>query len=220
MFIGNKEKIILPVLFLLILPFWLFSQENLTENHRNINQALKQYRTICSLDSNNFAAYNNLGNCYFLKSDLDSAETCYLAAEQILDSLEIYHQTADTAKLKLIQKHHAGVLLNLGTLYTAANEEEKAFEMYGQVVHDSTDFEKVCELLGLPLAKADYVLGQKPNISAAKVKSMVTKTAKKKLKPKKTQSKTKTKRKKKSRNTVRKGTKPEGEVSDVFYWIY
>lgn len=207
------------IIFLLFIPILVDAQEKKTKAPTNLDEASKWYGRACDLDPGNYAAFNNLGNVYFLKGFLDSAETYYLQANSILDSLESYYHKADTNKYKEIYKIHEGVLLNLGTLYAAADTEEAAYEMYSKVVTDSSDIPKVRVLLGLPFEEVDYTLAKKPDISAAKVEFLISKIIKKGKKQKdKKQTKSK-KKKKESKILVRKGTKPKGKVIDVFYWI-
>jgi len=220
----NHKRIRFIIVLSLLIPFMLKAQQNESNALNNLDKSYQLYKSILKIDSNNYAAFNNIGNICFLKGILDSAETSYLRAITILDdSLNIYDNSGDRHNFNLIQKHQEGILLNLGTLYSAIDSAEKAYEMYSKVVKDSSDIPKVRKLLGLPFEKEDNTLARKPDISAAKVEFMISETAKKGKEKKKDEPKEKkpdAKGKKVTKNLVRKGTKPEGKVTDVFYWIY
>lgn len=206
------------IVFVVMVPIVLYSQE---ENRTAQNDALTQYKIICSLDSNNYGALNNLGNTYFLLGYLDSAEVCYVQAEKILDSLEYYYQPIDTAKLTEIRRHHEGVYLNLGTLYTAVEDTLLAHETYSKVVKDPKDLIKVEKLLGISFGGVDHKQAKSPDITVNKIKHEISKVAKKQTgkQTKSGKKKEKPKGKKVSKVLGVKRVQPKGKVTDVFYWI-
>ena len=144
-----------------------------------------------------------------------------------MDSLGTYYRLHDTLKYQEIHKHHEGVLLNLGTLYIAAGQDEQALEMYARVVPDESDLPKAYGLLGF--SNDDEIDSSlKPQeISVAKVKYMLSEAPKKKKKDsekekaKPNDSKEKPpKGKKTSKNLVRKGVvKLDRPFFDVLYVI-
>lgn len=162
--------------------------------------AKNHFQTILAKDSSNYYALNNLGNVLFLKGNLDSAQYLYQQA--------LKHATAD-------QKD--GVFLNLGLLYSAADFEDMAVGCFEQVMDDSTDYKKVCDLLGITylyddLAKAEELKKTK-KVDKKKVSKLSNKAMKKKGKKSKPP-------KEKLVNLGSKGQKPADEIENIFYWAF
>jgi Flp pilus assembly protein TadD len=96
-------------------------------------KAEQELRLVLTRDPKNFAAYNNLGNVYFLQGNLDSAEVNYFKALPWATSPD----------------DNLGVRLNLGALFYFADSQAVAEEIISPALSDSSDLDRVEQLLGL-----------------------------------------------------------------------
>lgn len=169
-------------------------------NLNDIENAEKHLQYLLAIDSTNFVALNNIGNLFFMKGDLNSAEFYYQKALNYAEG-----------------EHKDGANLNLGLLYAAADQDSIAIELFAQVMQDSNDYRRIGDLLGISieenqLAKADELKPQK-KIDKIAVKQLAFKAQKKK-----TPSKVK---KIESKKTIGdKGFLPKEEIENIFYWAY
>lgn len=169
----------------------------ITYAHRNnFEKARYHFQQLLLTDSANFFALNNLGNLFFMEGNLDSAQLYYLKA-------------LDYAKDK------DGIYLNLGLVYAAANLDSEAVDMFTQVMQDSTDYQKISDLLGIKIQKDDLIksakLEMKKKVSSTTV-IKITDKARKKQKP--------TKKKESKKTLGDKGSLPKNEIENVFYWAF
>lgn len=165
----------------------------------DIENSKKHFQRLLAKDSTDFFALNNLGNLFFMKGNLDSAKFYYEEASTYAEG-----------------KDKDGIHLNLGLIYAAAGLDSEAVDMFTQVMQDSTDYQKIGDLLGITIQEEDLVKGiklkPKKRICKTTVKQLTAK-AKKKKKKKKSPKKTKDKR-----TIAGKGYLPKDEIENVFYW--
>ncbi len=167
----------------------------------NIEAAEKHLQYLVDLDSTDAVALNNLGNVLFMKGSLDSAENLYLKAIRFAES----------------ERDSDGIYLNLGLIYAAADLDSEAMAMFGQVMRDSDDYQRVGNLLGIDIEEGDLVkaakLIPKKKVDTATVKKLVDKTRKKKQGGKIKKIKTK-------KTIGGKGSLPKEQIEHIFYWAY
>jgi len=162
-----------------------------------LQKAENHFRKILNKDPKNFAALNNLGNLLFLNGKLNLAQQYYLKAYS-------YAKSKD---------HENGINLNLGLLYDAADMESLAIEQFAKVMKDSTDYQRIGDLLGISFKEEDMTKGDeskpKKKISKKRVKQITKKASNKKreLPVRKTR-----------KQAIRKGELPKEEIENVFYW--
>ena len=171
---------------------------------KNIEKAEYHFQHLLTTDSANSSYLNNLGNLFFLKGKLDIAQTYYLEA---LNNAE--------------GKDKDGIYLNLGILYAAADMETLAVDMFAEVMQDSTDYQKITELLGIPIQENELTKGtelkQKIKVSSTtpvKLAVLAKKKNKKKSPPKKV------KKVNPKRPVGKKGSLPKEEIENIFYWSF
>ena len=169
-------------------------------NQNDIKKAEKNFQYLLAKDSTNFKALNNFGNLFFLQGNLDSAHAFYLKA-------------LDNAK----GKDQDGIILNLGLVYAAADSESLAVELFSQVMQNSTDSQKIGDLLGIVIQDDDLTkdaqLRPKKKICEATVKKLVSDANKKNKKKKRKKKKTKS-----TKALGGKGHCPKEEIKNIFYW--
>jgi len=167
--------------------------------------AEKHFRAILKKDRSNFFTINNLGNLFFARGNLDSASHYYQQA--------IPYATDDVLD---------GINLNLGLIYFASGLDSLAIETFAAVMNDSTGYQKVGNLLGIPFVEDDLNKAQdlkaKKKVSENNIKQITAK-ANDKVKKKSDQKK----KEKKKRDLVKAGGKnylPAAEIENIFYWAY
>jgi tetratricopeptide (TPR) repeat protein len=167
----------------------------------NIEAAEKHLQYLVTLDSTDAVALNNLGNVLFMKGNLDSAETLYLTAISFAES----------------KRDRDGIYLNVGLIYAAADLDSEAVFIFGQVMCDSNDYQRVGNLLGIAIEQDDLVKAEKlipkKKIDALTVKKLVDKARKKKHAGKVKKIKTK-------KTIGGKGSLPREQIEHIFYWAY
>ena len=170
-------------------------------NMNDIEVAEKHLQYLVAMDSTDAVAINNLGNVLFMKGDLDSAETLYLTAISFADS----------------KRDSDGIYLNLGLIYAAADMDEEAVDLFGHVMRDSNDYQRVGNLLGIDIEEDDLIkaekLQAKKKIDALIVKKLVDKARKKKKS-------SKAKRIRSKKTIGGKGSLPDDQIENIFYWAY
>ena len=177
----------------------------------NIEEAEKHFQYLLAEDSTNFFAPNNLGNLYFMKGNLELAQTYYFKA---LD----YANGEDSA----------GVYLNLGLIYAAADLDSEAVDIFAYVMQDSNDYQRIGDLLGIVIKEEELVKNAIPDsgkkISKAKVKYLTAKAKEKKKKKEKIKTASlggTGKSPIKSKKSLKcKGRINKDEIENVFYWRY
>ena len=170
-------------------------------NLNNIEAAEKHLQILLAGDTTDVVVLNNLGNLFFMKGDLDSAETFYLKAIGYTES----------------KKDSDGIYLNRGLVYAAADLDSEAVDMFAWVMQDSNDYQRIGNLLGIDFEQDDLVkaakLVPKKKIDKVTVTKLVDKARKKK--------KTSKGKKRKSKKTIGdKGTIPAEEIENILYWAY
>lgn len=169
-----------------------------------LGPAWSHFNAMLEQDSTNFKALNNLGNLCFKSGILDSARLWYQKALACA-------QTGEDSN---------GIYLNLGTLFTAMEDEVMAGNMYNNVIRDVADStqqyavlcNRVEQLLGFPIEDEALDRAEKKQKTKHTNKNTVRKSVK--------QSQKKKISNKKSRSASRKGRLPADEIEDVFYWAY
>jgi len=137
-------------------------------SQNELQKAEQHFKYSLANDSTDFLTLNNLGNLFFIKDNLDSAETYYLKA-------------LDHAKTG---GEEDGICLNLGLLYFVADNESQAVDMFTEAMRDSTDYQRIGDLLGMIVQKEDLVKNTKleptNTVTATSVKQIISKASKKK----------------------------------------
>jgi cytochrome c-type biogenesis protein CcmH/NrfG len=98
-------------------------------NKGNNDNAISQLKVVVDADPKDYYAFLQLGNAYFLKSDLKDAETAYLTA--------IRERPAYTL-----------ALVNLGKLYLSQHDNEKAIAVLTQAVKSDSSSADANQFLG------------------------------------------------------------------------
>jgi len=167
----------------------------------NFDAAFKHFQLLLADDTTDVIVLNNLANLFFLKGQLDSADTLYQKAIRHAES----------------KKESTGIYLNWGLLYAAADLEAEAVDMFSRVVQDSDDYQRIGGLLGIDLEQDDPTtmanLEARKKVDKATVIKLIDKArAKKKI------SKS---QKRESKKTIGdKGTIPSEEIDNIFYWAH
>lgn len=172
-----------------------------------IEKAEKHWQYLLTKDSTNFHALNNIGNLFFMKGNLDSAETYYLKA---LD----YASGTD----------QDGIYLNLGLVYAAADSESLAVDIFAYVMRDSTDYQKIGNLLGIKIENDDLVRSARliaiKEVSSLTIKQLTDKAIKKKKRTKKKSGGVNSKRPIGKKAKGARIIQSREEIENVFYWAY
>jgi len=162
-----------------------------------IRKAENHFQKILDKEPKNFAALNNLGNLFFLKGNIDLAQQYYLKA---------------IAYAKNVNQED-GINLNLGLIYEAADMESLAVEQFAKVMKDSTDYQKIGDLLGISFKEEELTKGDK-----SKAKKKISKKKVKQITKKASNKKRKLPVRKTRKQAIRKGVLPRDEIENVFYW--
>ncbi len=81
---------------------------------KNYTKAIEYFKESLKYDPENYATYNQLGNCYDYTNQFDDAIECYLKSLQIKENAIAYN--------------------NLGNAYTNSSDYTKAEEMYKKAI--------------------------------------------------------------------------------------
>lgn len=167
----------------------------------NFEAAFKHFQLLLADDTTDVIVLNNLGNLFFLKGQLDSAETLYLKAISYAES----------------KKDSNGIYLNRGLLYATADLESEAVEMFVRVVQDSNDYRRIGRLLRIDLEQDAPTtmanLEAKKKVNKATVIKLIDKARGRK--------KTSKSQKRESKKTIGdKGTIPSDQIENIFYWAH
>jgi len=163
------------------------------------DDAILNYQKALKMDSKNASIRNNLGNVYFQKGVLDSAEINYQQA------------LAHTATMN----DSVGIFLNLGNLYAAADSIDLARHFYERVVKGPDDIGKVEASLGLTLSTINLSKARQTvsDISEITVKQLIQDVLESLEATKALQVKTTSK-------SIHHLKKSKKKIKDIFYWSF
>ncbi len=164
------------------------------------DQAERHFRYLLIDGKLHAAVSNNLANLFMMRGLLDSAMVYY---EQALK--DAGGELAD------------GILLNMALLHSAADDDSAAIDLFAQVIQHGNDCQRVANLLGISIEEDELAKAAdlKPSKKVDKivVKQLINKASAKTAKA--------TPLKRESKKTIgTKGTLPQEQVDNIFYWAF